>query len=289
MPPPDFNASATLLPTRVGRREMLASLLLGAVPLSWAQQPVSRRLTVGIEAALHLSGLGARLGQALARDTGLAIDWRPGPGGLLLAQLERGELDAAIACQPELEEALQRQGLVHDRRPVARGELLLVGPAPRPATRQRAAAGDPAGIAGLKDAAEALRRIAAAGQRDEAAFVTPREPSGERAIEQMLWKAAGPQPLGPWLRTAGTGPAAVLSLAKETGAYALVERGVWLAQGGGALASLVVGDPRLVAHYHVMRSFRVQHPGGKLMVNWLAGRNGRRVVGGFGRGYLPPA
>lgn len=279
-----MHAPDTAGPTR--RQALVALAALGLPAGALAQQPVSRRLTVGVEAALHASGLATRLSGALGRDTGLAIAWQPGPSGLLLPQLERGELDAALTQAPELELALERQSLVHDRRPIARNELVLVGPPPRRATKKTPAGGDPAGVAGLADAAEALRRIVAAGERGEAVFVTRAEPSGERALEQALWKAAGPQPVGAWLRTAGPGPTEVLALARATGGYALVERGLWSARGAGSgLAVLVAGDARLAATYHVMRSFRVNHPGGKLLVNWLAGRNGQRVVAGFGHGY----
>lgn len=268
------------------RRLLLAAAALGIAGPGRAQSgpAASRRITVGVEATLQASGLAARWRAAVARDTGLAIDWQPGPSGLLLPQLERGELDAAITQSPEHERLLEAQNLVHDRRPVAATDYVLVGP--RPARKPGAAsAADPAGLAGERDAARALARLAAAGTRGEASFVAAGEPGGDRALEQALWKASGPQPIGAWLRTAGPGPTAALALARETGSYALVERGLWSAHGGAPLAVLVEGDPRLAVTYHVMRSFRVRHPGAKLLVDWLAGANGRRVVAGFGRGY----
>jgi len=264
-------------------------LVAGLAALAWpalAQRSPREAITVGVEATLMASGLAARLRVAVARDTGLAVDWRPGPSGLLLPQLERGEIDAALTQEPALELALLQKNLVHDRRAIARTDFVLVGPAPRKATRKEPASGDPAGIAGGRDAAAALARIVAAGERGEAGFVTPGEPTGARSLEQALWKAAGPQPVGAWLRIAGPGPTAVMQLARETGSYAFVERGVWSALGAGSgLAVLVDGDERLRASYHVMRSFRVNHPGGKLLVSWLAGPTGQRTVAGFGRGY----
>ena len=47
---------------------------------------------------------------------------------------------------------------------------------------------------------------------------------------------------------------------------------------------LVDGDEKLSMPVHVMRSFRVNHPAGKLFVKWIAGGRGRRVVAGH-RGY----
>ena len=201
----------------LARRHALAALASLAWP-AWAQtDPAVRRLKVGVEAALQASGLAPRLASAFGRDTGLGITWQAGPSGEILAQLERGELDAALSLAPALELALQSQGLIWDRRPLARTELVLVGPAPRPATRKQPASGDPAGVAGSRDAVEALGRIAAAGQRGDAGFVASGEPSGAQTIEQTLWRAVGPQPMGPWLRSAGPGPTAVLDLARETG------------------------------------------------------------------------
>lgn len=270
------------------RRRLLvgAATALGA-PRAFSQAAQPRQLAIGVETSLHLSGLAGRLGAALARDTGLALAWQPGPSGLLLPQLERGELDAALSLAPDLEAALLRQNLIHDRRPIAQTALLLVGPAPKRVTRKEPAVSDPAGIAGETDIARALALLAAAGQRGEAIYIAPGEPSGVRLIEQALWKAAGPQPIGPWLRSSAEGPAALLARAAEADGYALIERGTWAALGARHpnLAVLVSADPRQIVTSHIMRSFRVNHPAGKLAVAWLAGPRGQRVVAAFGRGY----
>lgn len=277
-------------PAFLTRRSLVGALAALAALPAFAQRPASKRLHVGVEAALQSSGLARRLQQEIGRDTGLAIEWRAGPSGVLLPLLERGELDAALTHSPEHELALERQNLLHDRRPVVRGDLVLVGPAMRRASRKQPASGDPAGIAGGRDASAALQRIAQAGAQGVAGFVAHGEPSGAREVELALWNALGPQPLGPWLRTAGSGPTAVLDLARQTQGYALIERGVWLARGtGSGLAVMVAGDPRLAATYHVMRSFRANPPGSKLLVSWLAGPSGQRVVRNFGRGYRTAA
>ncbi|MBA2673959.1 MULTISPECIES: substrate-binding domain-containing protein [Burkholderiales] len=271
------------------RRHLAGVLAVWALP-AWAQRPASKRLHVAVEGALLSSGLAHHLQQAIGRDTGLAIEWRPGPGGALLPLLERGEVDAALTQSPEHELALERRNLLHDRRPVARSEVVLVGPAPRRTGRKQVADGDPAGIAGGRDALAALQRVAQAGASGTAGFVAHGEPSGTREVEQALWKTLGPQPLGPWLRTAAAGPTAVLDLAQQTQSYALIERGVWQARGAkSGLAIMVAGDARLAATYHIMRSFRVNPPGGKLLVNWLAGPSGQGAVRSFGRGYRPAA
>ncbi|MEN9544714.1 MAG: hypothetical protein RLZZ598_1547 [Pseudomonadota bacterium] len=292
-----IEAAPTHRPSRpLDRRDWLILNLgvvagLGGVSApSAAQTPperaVERMPRVGVEAALVASGLAGHLREALKRDTGLLLQWVADPGGLLLPVLERGELDAALTGAPDTESALERKGLIHDRRQVASNDHVLVGPAQVRATKKAAASGDPAGVAGGHDIAVALARIAEAGGRGEAAYVATGEASSTRGVEQAAWKLAGPLALGPWLRTAGPGPLAALQLARATGAYTLVERGVWLAAGAGSgLAPLVEEPARLTVPYHVMRPFRSQHPAAKLAVGWLAGPSGQRAVAAFGRGY----
>lgn len=292
-----------LLPKDLQRRQLLGAAAASCFTWASSAQAQQRRpqtdpLLVGVESTLMASGLAPRLREAVARDTGIAIRLTDGASGDLLPRLERGELDVAITQAPDAELSLDKQGLVHDRKLIAIGEYVLAGPAawarpPKPVKSAKGkpaeppAPSDPAGIRGLNDAAAALTRIAEAGARGECSFIATGEASGTRYAEAALWKAAGPKPFGPWLRTAGAGPRAALELARETGAYVLVERGL-LAAAGAGMAALVSGDPRMAAEYRVMRSFRVNHPAGKLFIGWLAGANGRAVVGRFGHYRAAP-
>jgi tungstate transport system substrate-binding protein len=49
----------------------------------------------------------------------------------------------------------------------------------------------------------------------------------------------------------------------------------------------VEGDAQLAEQVHAMRSFRVNHPAGKIFVAWIAGPKGRRVTAAQ-RGYRAP-
>ncbi|HMC14583.1 MAG TPA: hypothetical protein VKI18_03060 [Albitalea sp.] len=81
----------------------------------------------------------------------------------------------------------------------------------------------------------------------------------------------------------------LLEQARTRKACTVVERGVWAMQGGGTgYAELAPGDPRLAVDVRVMRSFRVNHPGAKLFVQWVSGAMGQRVAAGV-RGYHAPA
>lgn len=266
------------------RRVFLAGGLAAALPLARAQQrrSLADPLRCGADLALADSGLAHALQQAFGRDTGVAVQMVRSAALPLLDALERGEFDAALCNAPDAEVKLEKQTLVHDRRAVTRGDFVIVGPAPR--GKQR----DPAGLAGSRDVLEAMVRLrdAAAAAPGTLSFVSAGDLSGTHAAEQALWRAAKVAPLAPWYVTAE--PAVGLAQqARARNAYALVERGVWAAQGGAPLAVLVQGDPLLSEPVHVMRSFRANHPAGKLFAEWIGSAKGQRAAAAH-RAYRLP-
>ena len=267
----------------ISRRHLLHGSLGALLPAAAAEAQQRRSLAdplrLGVDTALFDSGLAKALQQGFGRDTGVALKLVSTPALPLLQGLERGEFDAALANAPEAEARLEQEGFAHDRRPIARGDFVLVGPAPRAKVK------DPAAIAGLRHAAEALIQVrsAALAMPGVVMFLSAGDGSGVHAMEQALWRAAKLGPTAPWYTAAEAAPSLVAQ-ARARGAYALVERGAWLAQGGAPLAVLVEGDPALAEAVHVMRAFRVSHPAGKLFIAWIAGPKGRRVVAAQ-RGY----
>jgi tungstate transport system substrate-binding protein len=268
------------------RRPLLMAGLFGGLPWPAAQAQQKRSLSdplrLGIDTALSESGLASALQKAFGRDTGIVVQLVAGPSAPMLDALERGELDAMLANAPDAELVLDKQGLVHDRQAVATGRVVIVGPAPR--GKQR----DPAAIAGGRDMAQALAQIrdAAGVSPGTVTFVSAGNGSGTHLAEQGLWRAAKLAPAAPWY-VAADPKKALLAQARERGAYAVVERGVWDTLGGAPLAVLVEGDPRMAVGVHVMRGFRVNHPAGKIFVAWITGPKGRAVVAGH-RGYSAP-
>ena len=264
----------------VSRRHVV-SLSLGAFLSGSSAWAVQRRsladpLRLGVDPALLDSGLAKALQQAFARDTGIVVQLVRSPALPLLEALDRGELDAALSNAPDAEARLDKEGLVHDRHRVATGDFVIVGPATRPKTED--VLGPPLG----HDAVEALGRL-----RDAApgtfTFLTAADGSGTHVAEQALWRHAKIAPAAPWYVSADAGTS-LIAQARARGAFALVERGAWLAQGGAPLALRVEGDPRLSEAVHVMRAFRVNHPAGKIFVSWIGGPKGSKVVAAH-RGY----
>jgi len=268
------------------RRPLLAaSLALMAVPAARAERstgPLTGPLRLGVDRSLAESGLAHSLQHAFGADTGIAVKLVPGPALAVLDAVRDGEVDAALTNAPAAEAKLERQGLVHDWRPIAEGEFILVGPTPpRLASRGRQPPPGRSGVDGLVR----IRELAATAEG--LVFLSAGDGSGAHVAEQELWRAARIEPMAPWYLTAATA-GSLIDQARARGAYAVVERGAWAAQGGAPLAVLVEDDPTLGETVHAMRSFRVTHPAGRIFVGWISGARGRAVVAAH-RGYRAPA
>ena len=104
----------------LSRRHLLAALAAAPAGAALAQAPKpSERggpLRLGADRALVESGLARSLQHAFGADTGIAVLLVPGPALAVLDAVRDGEVDAALLNVPDAEQALDSQGLVHDRR-----------------------------------------------------------------------------------------------------------------------------------------------------------------------------
>jgi tungstate transport system substrate-binding protein len=266
----------------LNRRHLLAWLAAASTPCAQAAQKKSLAdpMRLGVEHAVFDCGLASSFQKAFGRDTGVAVELVPGDSASLIAALERGEFDATMTNAPEMEAALEKQGLAHDRRQVAMGDLVLLGPL----VGKGKTAIDPAGVKGWKDIAVVLARLA----QTQARVIGASPGSGCALSAQPLWRAAKVAPEAPWYTEIPSPKAgAAIELAATEHAYTLVERAIWLARPNKALTVLVEGDARMANPVHVMRSFRVNHPAAKLFGQWLGGPAGRRVASSQ-RGWRAP-
>ena len=226
---------------------------------SWAQAPA--RLQLGVDGLIEDSGLAGHWKTAMARDTGLTAQWVRAPSSRILQQLEAGTLQAGLFLSHPLADALEQQGLIHDRHALARTQVLLVGPS-----------ADPAGLRGERDVVQALHQILAG----QAAGVCQWQPAAKdtalSGLSDTLVSTLGSQHL----------PAKTLATtASALPKYQLMTQFDWQALPRAARAPLKVWvkqDPRLWLTCQVARSFRTPHPAGKLLTQWLQGPLGRRAV-----------
>ncbi|HHN47101.1 MAG TPA: tungsten ABC transporter substrate-binding protein [Planctomycetes bacterium] len=185
---------------------------------------------------------------------------------------ENGDVDVILVHARRQEEEFIRQGFGVNRRDVMHNDFVIVGPE-----------ADPAGIRGMLDAADAMRKIAAAG----ATFVSRGDESGTHAKEKELWDGGGVEPSGKWYLSAGQGMGAVLAIAHEKQVYTLADRGTFIAYGPKvSLKVLVEKVPRLFNPYSVIAVNPERHPHVKYMqammfIGWLTSPEGRKIISGF--------
>jgi tungstate transport system substrate-binding protein len=244
------------------------ALLLPAVPAG-----ASGTVILSTTTSTQDSGLLDVLVPMFERKTGLTVKTISVGTGQALALAARGEADVTLAHAPALERKYVEDGKMLNRRLVMYNDFVIVGPAD-----------DPAGIKGLGRAADALGRIA----RSRARFVSRGDRSGTHTLELGLWKQAGIEPRGAWYIESGQGMGATLGIASDRRAYAITDRGTWLAlQKRLDLPILVEKDRPLLNIYSVMEvnpanGPRVNAAGGKAFADFVLSEAAQAVIRTFG-------
>ena len=221
------------------------------------------------------SGLFEHILPIFTKKTGVEVRVVAVGTGQALKNAENGDGDVVLVHSKPDEEKFVADGWGVKRHDVMYNDFIIVGPA-----------ADPAKIAGLKDAAEGLKRIAAT----EAPFASRADDSGTNKAELKLWQDAGidPKPSsGKWYLETGSGMGATLNTAVGKGAYALTDRGTWLSFANkGDFKILVEGDPKLFNQYGVIlvnpaKHKKVKAKEGQAFIDWLIGPEGQAAIASY--------
>jgi tungstate transport system substrate-binding protein len=185
---------------------------------------------------------------------------------------ETGDVDVILVHARAAEDKFLADGFGVDRRDVMYNDFVIIGPV-----------ADPAGIAGTKDTAAALKKIAAA----KATFVSRGDDSGTDKMEKKLWKVAGIKPAGAWYLEAGRGMGEVITMATERQGYTLTDRATYLAyESKTGLEIVVEGDAGLFNPYGVIMVNPAKHPHVKValakkFMDFLTSAQGESLITGF--------
>ena len=259
------------------RRSVLAGLAALPVAMAGARaaDAGARFIILQSTTSTQNSGLLDAILPIFEARTGIAVRVVAVGTGQAIRNAMRGDGDVLLVHDRAAEDAFVAGGWGVARRDVMFNDFVIVGPA-----------ADPAGIAGGSDAVAALARIAAA----RAPFASRGDESGTHKAELRLWRAAGIDPgaaPGGWYRETGSGMGATLNLASGMGAYALTDRGTWIAFGNkGELRIVVEGDARLFNPYGVIlvnpaRHANVRAEDGRAFIDWLTGPEGQAAIAAF--------
>lgn len=186
---------------------------------------------------------------------------------------EEGEADVLLVHSPEAEAAFMDAGHGVERSSVMHNDFVIVGPAT-----------DPAGIAGIPSAADALSLIA----QSASPFLSRGDQSGTHARELAIWLEAGIAPAGSWYQETGQGMGQTLFVANEKRGYTLSDRGTYLAQRDNLdLDILTEGDPDLFNAYHVIlvdpgKSSRINEAGARAFAAFITSAPVQETIRAFG-------
>lgn len=244
-------------------------LIALAVVLLQAAPPGTRDIVLATTTSTRDAGLLDALLPVFERRTGYRVRVVAVGSGQALELARRGDAAIVLAHAPEIEQAFVDSGYFVRRRPVMHNAFVVVGPPE-----------DPARLRGGRDAAAALRRLAAA----QSLFISRGDRSGTHLLEQRLWRLAGvrPPPAGQWYLEAGQGMAATLQIADQKHAYALSDRATYLAwQPRLRLDVLVEGDSLLFNVYHVMEANNAS-AGARALADFFVSTEAQSIIGRFG-------
>src|SRR6478752_6696049 len=207
-------------------------MTLGAVLLwstiAFAQE---RTITVASTTSTEQSGLFGYLLPLFSKDRDVDVKVVAVGTGQALDIGRRGDADVVFVHDRPAEDKFMAENEGVRRYPVMYNDFVLVGPK-----------ADPAHVAGGKDIADALKKIAQA----KPAFVSRADKSGTYSAELRLWRDAGvdiAKAKGSWYRETGSGMGPALNTAAALDAYLLADRGTWLNfHNRGNLEIAVEGD-----------------------------------------------
>jgi len=223
------------------------------------------------------AGIVAMLEDRFEKETGIRVRHVGAGTGATLKIAQKCNVDLVMVHARSLEEKFVADGYGTERIPLMYNDFVMVGPA-----------ADPAGIKGLKSAAEAMRKIAAAG----APFVTRGDKSGTHVAEMELWKAAGINPAGTWyvvFEKGSEGNVATLRFTDQKRAYTVIDRATFLAlQKDIKLVVLVEGDEALLNRITLIpvnpgKCSQANLKETMIFVKWLTDpKKGQQVIKSFG-------
>jgi len=198
--------------------------------------------------------------------------------GATLNKAKTGDFDMVVVHARALEDQFIKDGFGQNRKDIMYNDFVILGPKE-----------DPAGIKGMKSAAEAFKTIAAKG----VPFISRGDMSGTHVSEMNVWKAAGITPDGEkdeWYTVFSLGKlgnGATTDFTDKRNAYTIMDRATYLTKKKGLkIVPLVEGDPillNLIAAIEVSpkRFPNVNNADVVKFVDWLCDDDAQMIIKDF--------
>ena len=249
-----------------------AAMLVLALGVAAGARADAGDLRMSTTTSTDNSGLLRVILPAFEKKFGIKVQVIPVGTGKALKIAENGDVDVTLVHARAAEDAFVAAGHGVNRRDVMYNDFVIVGPPD-----------DPAGIRGMKDVVEAMRKLHQSGVR----FVSRGDDSGTHKMERSYWKLVGVDPAGPAYLSAGQGMGEVLTMSASLRAYTLTDRATYVAYRSRiGLEILVEGDPRLFNPYGIIAVNPKKYPGinykgAMTLIDWITSAEGQKLIANF--------
>ena len=224
------------------------------------------------------AGIIPLLADTYKAKTGVDFKIEKAGTGATLEKAKTGNFDMVVVHARALEDQFIKDGYGQNRKDFMYNDFVILGPQ-----------NDPAGIKGMKTAAEAFKVLA----EKKAPFISRGDMSGTHVAEMNIWKAAGITPDGDkdeWytvfsLGKLGNGPTTIFT--DKRAAYTLMDRATYLKQQKNVkIVPLVAGDKamlNLIAAIEVSpKKFpSVNNADTAKFIGWLCGDEAQNIIKDF--------
>ena len=224
------------------------------------------------------SGIVGVLEDQFEKETGIRVRHVGAGTGAALNIARQGNIDLVMVHAKSLEEKFIADGFGIERIPLMYNDFVIVGPA-----------ADPAGIKGIKTAAEALKKIMDSGSL----FISRGDKSGTHVAEMELWGKAGIKPAGSWYAVyekGAEGNVPTLQYTDQKEAYTVIDRVTYISiKSQIKLSILVEGDEALLNYISLipvnpLKCPKVNVKDTMKFVKWLTSpEKGQVIIRDFGK------
>jgi tungstate transport system substrate-binding protein len=224
------------------------------------------------------SGIVSVLEDQFEKETGIRVRHVGAGTGAALKIAEKGNVDMVMVHAKSLEEKFIKEGFGTERIPLMYNDFVIVGPA-----------SDPAGVKGLKTAADALKTISGKG----ATFISRGDKSGTHVAEMELWAKAGIKPTGTWYKIyekGAEGNVPTLRYTDQQQSYTVIDRATYLSIKDQIKITILVEKDEALLNYislipvNAGKFPRVNEKDVKTFIAWLTSpEKGQKIIRDFGK------
>jgi tungstate transport system substrate-binding protein len=246
-----------------------ASASASAVPT-----PANPVIRLSTTTSVNDSGLLPYLQPYFEADTGYKLEITSAGTGAAIEKGKTGDADCLLVHSKSQEEQFIADGFAKERVPFMYNYFVIIGPA-----------GDPAGIAKCKTAAEAFKAIA----DSKSTFISRGDKSGTNTAELKIWKAAGIEtPSGDWYVSSGQGMGPTITMTAEKQGYTLTDKATYLAHEKKSELTILMKESDDLKNTYAMLAVSPEKwpdtniDGANAFITWMSGDKAKDLITKYG-------